>query len=272
MKNLFICNIFLSISLLGAISCNTSSALMQSILVDDSPTDDEVVRGLKEALEIGTEKAVSIVSQPEGYLRDQTIKILLPPEVDHAINKLKTAPGGEYLYTSSIEPVMDELIIALNRSASDAATSAAPIFKKAITDMTIQDGWAILRGEYNNAGSHSATAYFEDHTVAPLSALFKPSIKTSLDKPLTGNLSANSIWDKFLTAYNAIQKSPANLLIKLEPVKEPDLPSFVTAKALDGLYLKMAGEEEKIRDNPYQYANDLIEKVFGDRTSRKPLP
>lgn len=246
-------------------SCSTSNTLMQSIMYgDDGLTESEVVEGLKTALDIGTDKAVKLVSDPDGYLNDRIIKILLPPELNKLIDDLRDAPGGEQIYNATIKPLIEDLIIAINRSASDAASEAIPIFKNALKEMTIQDGWAILKGDYNNAGDRSATRYFQDKTSQDLSNLFQPSIKTSLNKPLIGNTSANTLWNKFLQAYNAVQKSPANFLMKLDPVKEPDLSAYVTDKALDGLFVKIADEEQEIRDDPNKYANDIIRKVFGD--------
>lgn len=246
-------------------SCSTSSTLMQSIMQgDDGLSESEVIEGLKTALDIGTDKAVKVVSDPDGYLKDQAIKILLPQELNKLINDLRDAPGGEQIYNATIKPLIEDLIIAINRSASDAASDAIPIFKNAVTEMTIQDGWAILKGDYNNAGNRSATRYFQDKTSEDLSNLFQPSIETSLNKPLIGNTSANTLWKKFLQAYNAVQKSPANFLMNLDPVNEPDLSVYVTDKALDGLFVKIADEEKEIRDDPYKYANDIIKKVFGD--------
>ena len=180
------------------------------------------------------------------------------------INDLRDAPGGEQIYNATIKPLIEDLIVAINRSASDAAPKAVPIFKEAIKEMTIQDGFAILKGDYKNAGNSSATRYFQDKTSEDLSNLFEPSIEASLSKPLIGNTSANTIWDKFLQGYNAVQKSPENFLMKLEPVNEPDLSAYVTNKALNGLFVKIADEEEEIRDDPYKYANDIIKKVFGE--------
>jgi len=246
-------------------SCSTSSTLMQSIMYgDDELSESEVIDGLKTALDIGTDKAVNLVSDPDGYLEDQAIKILLPPELNKLINDLRDAPGGEQIYNATIKPLMEDLITAINRSASDAASAAVPIFKNAITEMTIQDGWSILKGDYKNAGNSSATRYFQDKTSEDLSNLFQPAIESSLNKPLLGNASSNALWSKFLQAYNAVQKSPANFLMNLDPVNEPDLSVYVTNKALDGLFVKIADEEKEIRDDPYKYANDIIKKVFGN--------
>ena len=250
-------------------SCSTSSTLMQSIMYgDDGLSETEVIDGLKTALDIGTDNAVKLVSDPDGYLKDQAIKILLPAELNNIVNDLREAPGGEQIYNATIKPVIEDLIIAINRSASDAASAAIPIFKNAVKEMTIQDGWSILKGDYKNAGNSSATRYFQDKTSQDLSNLFEPSIETSLNKPLLGNTSANTLWDKFLRVYNAVQKSPANFLMNLDPVNEPDLSMYVTNKALDGLYIKIADEEKEIRADPYKYANDIIKKVFGSDAAK----
>jgi hypothetical protein len=244
-------------------ACNAST--WQSILNDSQLTESEVTEGLKTALRVGTEKAVGMVSKQDGYFRDQAIRILLPEEANKALNTLREAPGGEQLYQSAVAPVVDDLVEAINRSAENAASQAAPIFKNAISEMTIGDAFEILNGNYKDAGNRSATAYFRDKTYDPLTGLFKPDINQSLEKPLVNNLSANALWNKFVKSYDAIAKSPANLLMRLEPIQDPDLASYVTKKALDGLFVKVADEETQIRRDPYQYANQILEKVFGNR-------
>lgn len=248
--------------LLFCFACNVST--WQSILDDSQLTESEVIDGLKTALRTGTDQAVQITSQKDGFFRDAAIRILLPEEANRALIKLREAPGGEQLYQSAIAPVVDDLVEALNRSAENAASQAAPIFKKAIVEMTIGDAWDILNKNYRNAGNRSATAYFKDKTYEDLQQLFRPSIQQSLDKPLVQNISANRIWNNFVKSYDAIAKSPANLLMRLEPIQEPDLTNYVTSKALDGLFVKVADEEVKIRKDPYQYASQILEKVFGN--------
>lgn len=248
--------------LIFCFACNVST--WQSILDDSQLTESEVIDGLKTALRIGTDKAVQMTSQKDGFFRDEAIRILLPEEANRALIKLREAPGGEQLYQSAIAPVVDDLVEALNRSAENAASQAAPIFKKAITEMTIGDAWDILNKNYQNAGDRSATAYFKDKTYVDLQQLFQPSISQSLDKPLVQNISANRIWNNFVKSYDAISRSPANLLMRLDPIQEPDLSRYVTTKALDGLFVKVADEEVKIRKDPYQYTSQILEKVFGN--------
>jgi len=243
-------------------SCSPST--WQSLLDSDQLSNDEVVEGLKTALDIGTDKAVNLVSLPDGYLKDKAIKIILPPEAEDAVNSLRKAPGGEQIYQIALSSIVEDLIVAINRSASDAAKEASPIFKNAIKSMSIQDGWLILKGDYKTAGDISATTYFKDKTYVQLSNLYVPKIDVSLDKNLIGNTSTNDIWNKFVSAYNKVARSPVNLLMDIKPVKDPDLSTYVTNRALDGLFFKVSVEEQKIRENPYGYASQIIEKVFGN--------
>jgi len=41
-----------------------------------------------------------------------------------------------------------------------------------------------------------------------------------------------------------------------------DLDGYVTGKTLDGLFLMIAEEEKKIRENPLARSSDLLKKVF----------
>jgi hypothetical protein len=241
--------------------CNVKT--LNALLGDQPLTESEVIQGLKKALDMGTEKTVNLLSQPGGYLNDAAIKILLPAEATKAIEALKKAPGGQQIYSSTIEPTVSDLIKTLNSSAEDAVKEAAPIFKDAITGMSITDAFSILRGEYKNSGTVSATRYFQDNTTDKLVSLYKPRINNSLNKTLVAHQSANSIWSKFVRSYNQVATSPANLLLKLEKVQEPDLSAFVTKKALDGMFNKIAVEEQNIRQYPLKYSDSTIQRVFG---------
>jgi hypothetical protein len=44
----------------------------------------------------------------------------------------------------------------------------------------------------------------------------------------------------------------------------PDLEKYVTEKALKGLFIQVAKEELKIRQDPTARATDLLKKVFGN--------
>jgi hypothetical protein len=263
MKNRTLQLIFLVIIsfLLGQCNVKTINAL----LGDKPLMESEVIEGLKKALDIGTEKTVNMLSQPGGYLNDAAIKILLPTEAIKAIEALKKAPGGQQIYSATIEPVVNDLIKSLNISAEEAVKEAAPVFKDAITGMSISDAFSILKGEYKNSGTVSATRYFQDNTTDKLVTLYKPKINNALNKPLVSKQSANSIWGKFVKSYNQVVASPANLLLKLEKVQDPDLSAYVTKKALDGMFNKIAVEEQNIRQYPLKYSDSIIHRVFGNQ-------
>jgi len=138
----------------------------------------------------------------------------------------------------------DKFIETLNRGAEEASKSATSIFLDAITKLTISDGMKILKGADN-----AATQYLKDNTTGQLKTAFLPIVKTALSK-----VEITKYWNPLATAYNKIPLvTPVN----------PDLNSYVTTKAIDGLFKLIAGEEYKIRKDPAARINDILKKVFG---------
>jgi hypothetical protein len=135
----------------------------------------------------------------------------------------------------------------LNRAAEEAAKEAAPIFVNAIKNMTVEDGFNILRG-----GNHAATNFLKDKTSSQLVSAFQPKVKTAIEK-----VELTKYWEPLAKAYNT-----ATFLTGGEKVN-PDLENYVTAKAMDGLFLMVSKEEEKIRLDPVARVSDLLKKVFG---------
>lgn len=198
-------------------------------------SEEEVAKGLKEALTIGIKKGVERVSKPDGYFKDPEIKIPMPNEAKQVEDKLRML--GQ-------DKMVDDAIESMNRAAEDAASEAKTIFVNAIKELTLHDVMNILNGEEN-----AATVYLENHTRNQLVEKFKPSIKISLDK-----VGATKYWNSVFTYYN-----------KLPFVKHvnPDLEDYVTNKAIDGLFVQIAKEEKEIRKNPAARVTDLLKKVFG---------
>ncbi len=217
--------------------------------IDEALTETEVIDGLKSALSIGTDTSVATVSQLDGYYKDALIKILLPPEADIIQQYLTIVPGMDQLW--------EETVMRVNRAAEDAAIEAKPIFINAITNMTIEDGWGILNG-----GDTAATEYLIANTYSGLADLFQPKIKTSLDKDLVGGISTNESWDALTSNYNElVVNTLVGELAGLEEINTV-LDGYVTEKALDGLFLKVADEEKAIRTDPLARVTDLLDKVF----------
>ncbi len=200
-------------------------------------TSSDVASGLKEALQIGAQQASNKLSSVDGFLGNAAIKILLPPEVQKVEKTLRSM---------GMEKQVNDAITSMNRAAEDAAKSAAPIFIDAIKGMSINDAFGILKG-----GDSAATKYLQGKTTDQLTNAFKPIIQQSLDK-----VDATKYWNTLATTYN-----------KVPMVKKvnTDISSYVTEKALSGIFYQVAQEELKIRKNPVAQTTDLLKKVFGSK-------
>ncbi|MCD4736131.1 MAG: DUF4197 domain-containing protein [Bacteroidales bacterium] len=241
---------FLLIGLLALfiISCDESDDIIK--IIENPPlTEEEVVAGLKEALVVGTDTAVSIVSEIDGYYMDELIRILMPPDADIIMENI----DDPLLQAIGIDNLVEDVVLLMNRAAEDAATEAIPIFVDAVTSMTIQDAFNILNGE-----DTAATHYLRENTYTELQSAFQPKIGTSLEKPLVGGVSADEAWSTLTTAYNNVaQFIPGWNQVNTE------LDEYVTRKALDGLFVKVAEEEIDIREDPLARVTDLLKRVFG---------
>jgi hypothetical protein len=213
----------------------TLSEVNKAVNGEQPLTTAEVGAGLKEALINGISKGSDLVSQLDGYYKNPEIKIPFPPDVKKVENTLRDIGLGSEV---------DKFIMTLNRGAEDAAKEAKPIFITAIKSMTIDDAWAILKGEEN-----AATNYLKKTTSLQLKEKFKPVIQASLNK-----VSATKYYSDLVTRYNKIP-----LVDKVNP----DLDDYATDKAIEGLFTMIAKEEKNIRQDPVARTTDLLKKVFG---------
>ena len=198
-------------------------------------TTEEIGRGLKEALTVGIKNSSSQASALDGYLGNQTIKLLFPPEALKVEAKLRQLGLGNEC---------DKFVTALNRGAEKAAEKAVPIFVDAITQMSIQDALGILRGDKD-----AATLYLKKTSSIALSNAFAPIMQDAINS--TG---ATKMYGDIAKTYNQIP---------FQQKINPDLQQYATQKAIDGLFLLVAQEEQKIRDNPAARVSDLLKRVFG---------
>ena len=203
-------------------------------------SNEEVISGLKEALRLGTERSVAKASVAEGFWNDSRIRIPFPAEAIKVKNTLTDL--------GITEPVED-FERTLNKAAETAAKEAIPVFVDAITSMSIQDGFNLLRG-----GENAATNFLREKTSAALRAKFTPVVENA-----TEQVALTSYWNPLANAYNT-----ASLLTGGKAI-EPDLNAYVTTKAMDGLFLLLAEEEKKIRQDPAARATALLQKVFAQQ-------
>ncbi len=217
-------------------------------------TEDEVVRGLKEALALGTKTSAERLAAENGYYGDAAIKILLPDEAKTIVDNISKIPGGEQL--------VEDVILRINRAAEDAAREVAPIFVGSVTRMTIKDAFNILKGPDN-----AATSYLKATTYDELYSLYKPKIQASTEKKIVGNVSTKDSWVTLTGKWNSVANSVAGRIAGLKPVNT-DLDAFLTSKALEGMFSKVAIEELKIRKEVSARVSPLLKKVFGSLDNR----
>jgi hypothetical protein len=229
-------------------SCAELASVMQS--VGPVPlTEADVVSGLKEALTTGARNSAQRLAAENGYYGDAAVKILLPEEARTIVDNISRLPGGDKL--------VQDAILSINRAAEDAAKEAAPIFVNSITSMSISDAFGILKGSDN-----AATAYLRNTTYNDLYNLYKPKIVASTDKKLIGNISTRDSWENLTSRWNTLANSVAGRLANLKPVNT-DLDDYLTRRALDGMFLKVEGEELKIRKDVSARVTPMLKRVFG---------
>ena len=199
-------------------------------------SSDQIVSGLKEALSLGAQKSGDKLSAKDGFFKDAAVKILLPQQVRDIESKMRMLGFGK---------LIDKAELSMNRAAEDASKSAAPIFLSAIKKMTVTDALKILRGS-----DTAATAYLRRTTSPELTTAFRPIMDSSLKKA-----DAGKYWKDVFSTYNNFSSKPV----------DTDIDSYVTGKALDGLFYYVAQEEVGIRKDPAQRVTDVLKSVFGSK-------
>jgi hypothetical protein len=201
-------------------------------------TQTEAVSGIKQALSNGLNNSINTLSVQNGFLGDAVVKILMPPEAQKVENALRSVGMGS---------LCDKFITSLNRAAESAVKEAAPVFVNALSQMTVTDAFNILLGSQQDA----ATSFFKKTTSSALTARFSPIVQTAL-----GKNNVSTYWTQLTSAYNALPLSNEKV--------QTDLNAYVTQKAIDGLFVKVADEELKIRQNiGNARSSGILDKVFG---------
>lgn len=201
-------------------------------------TNTEMVAGLKEALDKGTQFAVDKLGKPGGFLDNKKVRIPMPESLSWVESSLRTLGQDE---------LADEFIGTMNQAAEQAVPEAADIFGEAIQDMSVEDAQAILTGPDN-----AATEYFRTNTETALTDRMRPIVEAATAK--TG----------VTAAYKNMMAKAGGLGGMLSGSGgATDIDGYVTGKTLDGLFLMIAKEERKIRTNPVARSTELMQKVFG---------
>lgn len=197
-------------------------------------TDAKIGSGLKEALRVGTENAVNLTGQTDGYFLNEAIKILMPEKLQSVEKGLRLVGYG---------PQVDEFVLSMNRAAERAAPRAKEIFWDAIAAMSFDDARKILAG-----GETAATDYFKDKTTDRLTGAFRPVVDQAMNE-----VGVTRRYKELIGRYEAIPFAKDVAF---------DVDEYVVAEALDGLFFVVGQEERKIRTDPAARVTDLLEEVF----------
>lgn len=197
-------------------------------------SDDKIIAGLKQALAVSTSKAVASAGKPDGFLKNEAIKILLPPKLETVGRGLRMLGMGEKV---------DELEVGMNRAAEQATPQAKQVFLASLKKMTFADARHILTGD-----DRAATEYFKRTSSADLTTAFSPIVHQSME-----HVGVVQQYDR------VIKSAPGGSAL----AGEFDLDKYVVAKTLDGLFHELGEEEKKIRKNPAAQTTALLKEVFG---------
>lgn len=197
-------------------------------------TDSKIIAGLKQALQLSTGKAIALTGRPDGFLKNEAIKIVLPPKLEPIAKGMRMLGMGARV---------DQLEVGMNRAAEQATPQAKQIFIAAVKKMSFDDARKILTGD-----DTAATEYFKRTSSADLTAAFSPIVKHSMQQ-----VGVVQQYDRLLA------NAPGGSVL----AEQFDLDQYVVGKTLDGLFLMLGEEEKKIRKNPAAQTTSLLKEVFG---------
>jgi hypothetical protein len=195
----------------------------------------DATNGLKAALEKGSVAAVAKLGIENGFLKNDKVKIELPGILQQAQPLLKMTGHGAQL---------DELMLSMNRAAEKAVPLAKPLLLNAVKSMTVNDAKTILSG-----GDTSVTDFFRQKTSGPLAVKFLPIVKSITDR--------SGLATKYNTTVSQVAK------FNIVPEQQSTVETYVTQRALDGLFYMIGEEEKAIRRDPIGTGSKIIGKVFG---------
>lgn len=195
---------------------------------------NEIEQAFRQALSFGADTVVNQLGQQDGFNADPNIHIPLPSQLASAAKMLDKIGLG--MLTQDLE-------LKLNRAAELATPKAKQIFKDAIGQMKIEDVQAIYQGP-----DDAATQYFKRTMTAPLEAQMRPIIEDSLSK-----VGAVAAYNEFSSSYKDIP---------FVPDLSTDLTNHVLELGIGGIFLYLAKEEAKIRNEPEKQVTQLLQKVF----------
>ncbi|MCK0536924.1 DUF4197 domain-containing protein [Alcanivorax quisquiliarum] len=197
-------------------------------------SSSHLATAVRQTLEISSERATTALSQPGGYGDDPLLRLALPSEVNQVTSALRQFGLGQHV---------DRLEASMNAGAEQAAGEAAEVFLTTIRGMSISDALGIVRG-----GDTAATSYFREQTEATLRQRYQPIIRSNLEQV--------GFYDQYRLVVDVYNSLPISGRLNL------DLERYVLDRSLDGLFTRMAAEEQQIRRDPLGRGGELINAIF----------
>jgi hypothetical protein len=220
-----------------ASACESMPELSQVLNVptaEDVLSTETIAAGLREALSVGSERAVSRLGRPGGFL-ESSFHIPLPDSLREA---------RDVAVRFGLAGIFDDLEIRLNRAAEAAAPKAQRLFVSAVRQLTFEDVMGIYSGP-----DDAATQYLRRTTAPELRREMRPIVDSALAE--VGALNTfKSLADQY------------NRLPLVTPI-DADLTRYVLDRASDALFTQVAREEAAIRRNPAKRTTELLQQVFG---------
>lgn len=236
MRLRFIRLLLLALLLLPVSCAELAGVNFGDVLSAGMPLDQTTVaNGLKQALDVGTQRTTSRLSAQGGFGSNPLLRLSLPGELGVVANSLRQVGLGAQV---------DALEESMNRAAEQAAARAVPVFASAIRSMTIADAFSILNGPED-----AATQYFQQRTSASLRREFAPVTASAMQQ-----VGLYDAYRQLVSRYNAIPFTKPPAL---------DLEAYVTDQTLQGLFGEIAKEEARIRQDPGARSTALLRRVFG---------
>jgi len=223
-------------SVLKSTTGKSASGNMTSAL-----SNDEISKGLKEALDVGVKKAIDMLGTENGFLNDQSVKILMP----ESMQKVEKA-----LRSFGQEKMADEFVTSMNRAAEKAVPEVSHVFVDAISKMSLDDAQGILAGS-----DTAATDYFKKNTSSQLSELIKPYVNDAMNKA--------QVTQYYKAMSGQVKKYDTLGVLDAYLGSDADIDNYVTDKTMEGLFTKIAAQEKLIRQNPAARSSELLKSVFG---------
>lgn len=225
-----------------------------------TPSQSSATSGVKEALSLGAKQAVSLLGKDGGFLNNSAVKIPLPASIKPVATAAEKLGGKSYV---------DDFVKTMNTAASKSVPKTASILSDTISNMSVEDANAIVKGS-----NTAATDYFKTKAGAKLLTAIMPIIKESMNesqvmssyqslKGFSGGGSATSGISNNAMVGQASSLAKGLGMGDAVPSGDENIEDYIGRKTLDGLFYMIAEKEKTLRSNPMASGSSIIQQVFG---------